>query len=340
MGIGSGIGAQLGWAAEPAYGTTTTPTRFSDFDSESLHLEQQFTDPQGLAAGRLVPLASRRSQTSRGVTGSIGMDFATKAMGLLVKQMLGSSLTAPVQIAASTAYRQVHQYGNAGGQSLTFQVGKPQPDGTVKPFTYPGCKVTGWEFGSSVGEQVKLSLDIDAKDELTATALAVASYVAGAELFNHNQLSIKIGGTASTASGVVSVAGGTVATTLFNSASVKASNPMKTDRHGTSVTKSEPIQNGMLDASIELGGEFTSQAEFYDQFRADALIPVQLTWTGSALDGSNYLLDVIASACRFDPVTANVDGPDVLSQTVPLRIFADTVNNPLQITLVSSDTTL
>lgn len=339
MAVGSGIGAQFGYALETTYGTAVTVDKFTDFNEESLNLNQTWTDPQGLAAGRLTPLATRRVQTTRDVTGSIAMDFATKSMGRLVRQMIGSSLTAPVLI-SGTAYRQVHQLGNAGGLSGTWQLGRPQPDGTVKPFTYSGVKVTGWEIASNKGELVTLSLDADAKDVVTATALATASYVTGTEIFNHTQLVVKLGGTASTTSGTVSVAGGTQVATLLDGVSVKGSNPMANERYGTGTTKNEPIQNGMFDCSIDLEGEFTSQAEFYDVWRAGTTVPVQLTWTGSAISGSNYTLDIIASATKFDPVEVNVGGADLLDQKATLKVLADGTNNPLQITLISSDSTL
>lgn len=338
MAIGSGLGAQFGYKSESVYGTAVVVDQFNDFDSESMRLEQRYTDPQGLAAGRLVPLASRRSQTSRNAAGSVTMDFAAKSMSRLIRQCLGSPLSAPTLITGS-AYRHNHTYGNAGGMSMTWQFGRPQPDGTSKPFTYTGVKVVGWEISSRTGEQVKLNMDADAKDETTASGLATASYTT-TELFNHNQLVVKLGGTASTTSGVVSIAGGTTMTTLANGVTVRATNPMATDRYGSSQTKSEPIQNGMLDASIEFDAEFTSQTEIYDVFRADTTVPVQLTWTGSLIGGTNYYqLDIIASACKYDPVQVNVDGPDVVNQTIPLRIFADTTNNPLQVALITTDST-
>lgn len=339
MAVGSGIGSQLGYKLESTYGTAVTVDKFTDFNEESLNLNQTWTDPQGLAAGRLTPLATRRVQTTRDVTGSVSMDFATKAMHRLVKLMIGSPLSTPTIIGAGPAYQAAHQLGNAGGISATFQVGRPQPDGTVKPFTYQGVKCTGWEIASSKGELVSLSMDLDAKDVVTGTALATAAYTAGAEIFNHTQLVVKLGGTASTTSGVVSVAGGVTVATLLDSVSVKGSNPMANERFGTGTTKNEPIQNGMFDCSIDLEGEFTSQAEFYDVWRAGTTVPVQLTWTGAVVGSSNYKLDIIASATKFDPVEVNVSGADLLDQKATLKVLADGTNNPLQIQLTSDETT-
>lgn len=339
MAIGSGLGSSFGYKAESTYGTAVTVDQFTDFNDESLKLQQTWTDPQGLAAGRLTPLVTRMAQTTRAAAGSVSMDFATKSMHRLIKQMIGSPLTIPTIVGAGPAYAAAHTLGNAGGMSMTWQFGIPQPDGTAKPFTYTGVKVTGWEISSQVGELVKLSLDADAQDEkVTTPALATPSYVTGAEVFNHTQLVVKLGGTASTASSVVSIASGVTASTLINGVSVKGSNPMATDRFGTGATKNEPIQNGMFDCSIDLDGEFTSQAEIYDVWRAGTVVPVQLTWTGSTLGATNYKLDIIASAAKFETVEVDVAGPDVVGLKATLKVRADGTNNPLQITFTSSDT--
>lgn len=337
MPIGSGISAQLGYKAESVFGTAVVVDQFNDFNSESLQLEQTWTEPKGLAAGRLVPLASRMVQTTRSASGPVEMDFSARSMGRLVKQMLGSSATAT--LVSGVAYEQVHQIGQMTGQSMTLQVGRPQTDGTVKAFTAVGCKFPGWEISSEAGGLVGLSLDVDAKDLLTSQALATATYVAN-EIFNHTQLSIRLGGTASTASGKVSVAGGTQLATLVNKVSVKGENPMATDRYGTGATKSEQIQNDMQDVTIDLEGEFTSQSELYDVWRAGTVTPVQLTWTGSTITGGNYLLDIIASAAKITNDDLGVDGPDILGQTASLKVLADGTNSPLQIRLVSTDTAL
>jgi hypothetical protein len=162
-----------------------TVDKWNDFNSESLALEQKMTEPQGLAAGRLVPLVARWQQTTRAVSGGVEMDFAVKDMSRLLKLALGSNPT-PTLISGA-AYRHNHQLGSTQGMSHTWQFGKDQRDGTTRPFTYSGVKCTGWEFGSSEGELVTLKLDAMARDVATGTALATPSYAAGNENYNHQQ---------------------------------------------------------------------------------------------------------------------------------------------------------
>lgn len=341
MSIGSGIGSSLTFGAETTYGIAATTDHALDFDSESLVLEQAWTDPQGLAAGRQVTRAGTLLQTTRSVSGDVSLDFWNKNMGLLVRAMLGSSLTAPVLISGQ-AYRQIHQLGNAAGRSLTLQVNRPEATatGTDRAFTYPGVKVAGWELASAAGEQVKLSLDLDGRDELTNVALAAPSYPAGLETFQHHSLVAKLGGTPSTASGLVSVAGGTTLASVLNSVSVKGTNPLAVERYGASQTKNEPIQNGFSEVMVDLDLEFNSKAEIYDVWRAGTATALQLTWTGSSITGGNYLLDVIIPAMKFTTAPPNVDGPDLVKEPATLRMLADGTNAPIQIVLVSTDVAL
>ena len=52
--LASGLGGQLGLAAESTYGTFVAPTRWFEFNSESLHLERERIESAGIRAGRRV----------------------------------------------------------------------------------------------------------------------------------------------------------------------------------------------------------------------------------------------------------------------------------------------
>lgn len=339
MAIGSGLSAQIGFAEEATVGTAVPVTRFLEFNSESLSWEPTFIEGVGLRAGTKHKRASRVVQSRVTAAGSVEMDFATRGMGLLVKHMLGSAGTAT--LLGSGAYRQVHQPGDFTGLSLTTQVGRPQTDGTVKPFTYNGCKVSGWEFSCSDGELATLSLDLDAWNETTATALATASYTAGSEVFHFAQASLfKLGGTASTASGVVSVAGGTTVSSIVRGITVSGSTPMATERYGlgNAGVKKEQIENATPGITGTIETEFTNQAEIYDLFKANTTTALQLTFTGSLIGGAYYnTLDIIIPALKFKTAPVNVDGPDIVSMNVDFEAYSDGTNAPIQIALTSAD---
>lgn len=343
MAIGSGLSAQLGFAQESVVGTAVTVTRFLEFNSESLSWEPTFIEGTGLRAGTKHKRAARVVQSRVGASGSVEMDFATRGMGLLVKHMLGSATSTATQQGATTAYKQIHTPGDFTGLGLTTQVGRPQTDGTVKPFTYNGCKVTGWEFSCSDGELATLSLDMDAWNESTATALATASYTAGSEVFHFAQASVfKIGGTAATASGEVSITGGTAVTSVVRGITISGETPLANERYGlgSSGVKKEQIENDTPTITGSLDTEFTNQAEIYDLFKANTTTALQLTFVGSQIATTGYYntLDIVIPALKFKTAPVNVDGPDIVAMSVDFEAYSDGTNAPIQFALTSADT--
>jgi hypothetical protein len=241
-------------------------------------------------------------------------------MGLLWKHALGSQTTTATNI-TGTAYKQIHTPGTKAGLGLTFQVGRPQPDTTVRAFTYSGVKITDWEFSCNDGQVAQLKLTQDAFNEATATALAVASYTAAAGLFTFADASLfKLGGTASTTAGETSISSGVAITTLVKGVTITGSTPLATDRYGlgNSGVKKEQIENDIPTITGSLDAEFTSRTEIYDLFKANTTTALQLDFShGDAGGGTNpYLLSFIFPAVKFKTGAVNVGGPDIVPQKI------------------------
>lgn len=343
--MAAGIKGQFGVGAEVTPGTEVAVNRFYEVDAAPVSLDKTILQGGGIRAGGRVARASRRKVSRYSVAGSPKMDHSTRQMGLLWKHALGSPVTAPVLIAGS-AYRQVHTLGSQDGMGLTVQVGKPEAAGsTVQPHTYRGCKITQWELSVSDGELVKFNLDIDGWDESTVTPLAAASYPV-AEVFSFADVGaggFTLGGTVTTTGGVASVAGATNVATLVKNFTLTGKSGMATDRYGlgNAGIKSEQGENDIMGITAKLGAEFTSRAEFYDHFRSDDTLTLHLVFTGSVISGTDRnTLDVLLPACRLNTATANLDGPDILSQDLELEILDDGVNTPIQVTITSADAAL
>jgi hypothetical protein len=342
MTLGTGLDTSFGSKIETTYGTAVTVDQWNDIDSESLVLQQKWTQPAGLAAGRTMILINRLSPTTRMGSGSVAMDFSVKSMHRLLKLALNSGLSAPSLVSGS-AYAGAHLLDSAASPvSSTFQIGRAQRDGTVRPFTASGVRASGWEISSSEGNAVKLNLDVVCQDIVTGTALATPAYATGNEIFQHNANTatvVKIGGTASTASGIVSISGGTPLATTVKGISVKGSRPLS-ESYGTSQTMLAPLLNGLVPVTVELDSEFTSRTELYDVWRSGTILPLQITWTGSTISGGAYKLDVIAAATKITDDPVSVGGPDIVPEKPVFTVGADGVNNPLQVTLTSTDTAI
>lgn len=354
MAVGSGLSAQLGIGApETTVGTAVTPTRFYEFNSETLDLALTRVDGMGLHAGGLNKRATRSVQTTRTVSGGFAMNAPTRGLGLLLQQCLGSfgqTLATPTQIASSGAYKQVHQPGLTTGKTFTIQKGVPQLDGTVQPYTYPGCKIIEWTLACDVGAIATLSVVVDGMDELTlattpaSPALATASYTATAGEFNFQQGTVLSGGTASTTAGLVSVAGGTTLAKV-KSFSVTMARPVYGEGFyfGNAGVKAEQIENDWQLVTGSMTIDFISRTAVYDLFRANTTTAVEMSFVGaagSAGTGQANTLDIILPAVKLNGDTPKVGGPDIVSLTVPFEAYDDGTNATIQTTLISADTTL
>jgi Phage tail tube protein len=344
MPFGSGLSAQLGVANETTWGTPVTVTKFYELLNESVHHEPTWLDSTGLKTGVAFTRASRVVQSRVDVNGEIVIEHADRGaasgggMGQWWKHALGSTITTRTVI-ATTAYRQTHVPGPKTGFGQTIQVGRPQTDGTVKAFTYEGCKISQWEFTCSDNEIARLSLTISGQQELTATALAAASFPTGVGVFSFADAStFTIGGTPTTSAGRTTIAGGTPITTIARGITLTGATPMATERYGlgNAGLKQQPIENDTATITGTLDAEFTSQAETYDLFKANTTTALQLDFShGDAGSGNPYRLSFIMPAVKFKAATVNVDGPDLIPQSIEFQAYDDGTTNPvIQVELV------
>jgi len=343
MATGTGLDAQIGFAAETTYGTAATVTRFLEFNEESVREERNWIEPSSIAKGRKYKLATRSKVATKTVSGNITLDFANKGMGLLIKHMLASGVTAPTQIDETAAYEQVHTPGDYRGKSVTIQVGRPEPStGTVVPFTYAGCKFPSWELSLSDGETLQLQLSVVGREEVTTTALATASLATGTSLFTFQDSEIKLGGTASTTSGLTTVSGGTKLSTIAREFSLSSEVPMAEERFGigNGGLRAEPLENDVPTITGSLAAEF-SKTELFDLYTSGEIFPLVFTATGGEIeDNNNELLEIILPAVKLKAAPPNVSGPDIVSMETEFEAFSDGTNPPIQVRLVSADSTL
>ncbi|MCX3064204.1 phage tail tube protein [Streptomyces beihaiensis] len=342
MATGTGLDAQLMVGEESAWGTAVTTDHAFEFNDESLKLDPSFLEPTGLRVGTKYKRASRVSISRRAVSGDLTVEHATLGMGLLWKHALASSAT-PTALTAP-AYEQVHTPGDFRGLGLTVQVGRPEPaTGTVRPFTYSGCKIGQWELSVSDNAIPTLKVTFDGRDEDTATALAAPSYLSGSKVFSFANATLSLGGTAATASGKTTVTGGTAVATVVTEVSVQGAAPMAADRYGigNGGLKSEQLENDTPTITGSLNAEF-NKAELYDHYTANDTLPLVLTLTGDAIgaSGSNDTLEVILPAVKLKAASPNVGGPDIVSMSTDFEAYSDESNPVIQVRIVSADATL
>ncbi|MFI9344924.1 phage tail tube protein [Streptomyces sp. NPDC052773] len=328
MAIGSGLGAQIGIAAESTYGTFAAPTRFLEFTQESLQLKKTTAQSAGIAAGRLMALASRRVVTRREASGSLSLEVTNKSMGLLLQALMGTTVT-PVQQATTAAYLQTHTLASVAGKSLTIQKGVPLTTGVVTDKTFLGCKVISGEFSCGVGEMLTASFEIDGKSVDEGQTLAAASY-SNMSPFHFGQMAVKAG-----SFGAETVLDG------IRKMTCKVERPQDTERFyaGQSALKAEPIENDQVKITGSIETDYVATI-LDDLHTSDGATSVVWEFVGPLIEATHFeTFRITLPAVKLDEGPPTVDGFGVVKPTFNYTALYDGTNQP-KIEYISTDVTL
>jgi hypothetical protein len=328
MAIGSGLGAQMGIAAESSYGTFLAPTKFIEFTKESLVLKKTTAQSSGIAAGRLLPLSSRRVLTRREVSGSFDMEVANKGMGVLLQTLMGTTVT-PVQQGVTTAYLQTHTLASVAGKSLMIQKGVPLTTGTVTDKSFIGCKITSGEFSCGVGEMLTSTFEIDGKDCDESQTLAVASY-SNMSPFHFGQMALKTG-----------TFGAETALDGIRKVSCKIERPQDLERFyaNQASLKKEPIENDQVKITGSLETDYVATT-LDDLHTSDGATSLVWEFIGANIASTYYeTFRITLPAIKLDEGPPTVDGFGVVKPTFNFVGLYDGTNQ-LKIEYISTDVTL
>jgi len=326
LAIGSGLSSQFGFVAESVYGTAVTVTRFLEIQKESIKNDVGKWFSRGTKD--VVTRSSRTRTYSKGAKGDLEFEVMNKGFGLLFTHMLGTG--AAVQVGGTTEYKHTITPDISTGKTgmmATMQVGRPSVDATVQPFTYKGCKITEFEFTSELDGPLMLKVTIDAQSETTGTALATASYPTDPASFIFIDGALTIGG----------------ATSYVKSIKVAGKWSLDTERRflGAITTKKEPIANGELEITGELGMEFESLTE-YAKFVAGTQSALVLTWSFGTITGAAnpYKLVMTIPVVEYTGETPNVESSEVLMQNLPFKALYDGTLPIIKLEYHTSDSAL
>lgn len=343
--IPSGLGASFGFTSEGTVGTfTTSSMRWVRPEKAPFLLKKTTAQSAGLHQG-LFEEGKRRNYVQREATGTITTDLADKQLGLLFQHALGAwsgtgngTIT---QVGGTAAWLQNYYPADMTGHSLSIQLGVPFTSGTVQQMNYNGAKITDWQISQSRGQLAKLDMSFDAWNETTATSYAAPSFIA-ADVYDFSQVSVLLGGTPSTTSGVTSISAGAAPTGLINNLVIKCTNPMKVDRFQQgSQTKSEQLANQFRKIEVEFEIEWAAVADVYTAFAADTSTAFEAKWVGGVAGGGNhFFVDVIIPQLWFNEASPPVEGPDVIIQKVKAVGLDNGADNQIQVAYQSTDTTI
>lgn len=332
MAVGSGVGSQVGFAAESSWGTFVAPAKWLLADSFGVKKVKNTQQASGVAAGRLVPLAVHSVVTTKGAAGPVGLTVMNKGMGVILNTLFGGTVS-PTQQASTTAYLQTHSLSDPVGKSMTMQAGIADAGGTVRDYSYVGCKVLSAEVSCEINGLLKMSLDIDAKDVDEAQTLGTPSYPTTTAPFHGGQLDVKIHGTYGSEAHVDGV----------KSVSVTLARPMDTERYyaGASGLKAQPIINDWAVMEGSLGVDFVTQADFADRFAAHTTFAMVWEWVGPTIEDTyKETFRLKFPACKLTGDTPTIDGPGVNTGSFPFQVLYDGTNAPVICEYISTDSAL
>lgn len=292
MAARTGIAAQFGCAAETTVGTAVTVTTFLPLVSESIQRTEAFTESAGIRAGRQVMISEQQNSGSVTVGGDVQLELPTLGPRPLFKAMWGTE---------TGSGPWTYTPGDLAGNSLTVQIGRPGVDGTVRPFTYPGCKVASWEIACAAGEIAQLGVTFmgSVADETTGIALASASYTSGLKAFKFSGATVTVAGTAVSAKQLT----------------ITGDNGLEERRFLGSLFSKEQLQTGLMSITGSIQAEFTDLT-LYNLYKLHTEAAIVATF----VSGTQQL--VITMNARIDGETPNVGGTGVVEQAIPFTCLA------------------
>lgn len=335
MPAASGLGSQWGLAKETTYGTAVVPTKFYEFDSADMALEQNYQDGVGLRANRSFQPSGQMRLTTRSVGGTVPMDVPTKLFGSILDLMHGATPTITQQ-GITAAWLQSHPVGTTiPGKTATMQINKPLTTATDHPVTYPGSVLLSAAFSCDADGKLKVSLGWWSQDERTLTttpaglALATASYATGVTSWIGTD-----SGTSLTMDGAV--------VAIAKSWALNWSQPYRLDRAylGSGGLMGKPIPNGLTQMTGSVSVEWAAETH-YNQYRAGSPIAVVADFQGATIEGAyKERIKFTASAAQPRGASPAVSGPDLLDMDVPFTCGDNGVAAPLTIEYTSTDTAI
>lgn len=165
------VQGQMGFKTEVTPGTAVTVDKFhGGWLSGNPVVDQKPLVSRGMRGGRRTPTCVSRGPKK--VVGQFNFELMPAPMATLLKHLLGT-----VGTTGAGPYEHTATLASLTGDSFTAQVGIPDSGGTVRPFTYKGCKIQQASIKANLEAIATMDLTVVAMDYVTATALASASYL-------------------------------------------------------------------------------------------------------------------------------------------------------------------
>ena len=310
---------------ESTYGTAVAPTRAYEGKSDTFQRDVEFIQSVGMRRDIQTIRSDRDDTISLGATGSIEMDVMDKGLGLLLQNALGTAAIA--QQGGTAAWLQTHATSDSlPTGSYSVQVSRVDNSGTLRPFTYEGSQITGWNIAQDLGAATSMTFNFDSEEEQTSTAEATPAYIASTDPYVFTEAAIEINDSAITS---------------FTSFSLDADLGAKVDRRFLkgSATKSQPKRSSLPSYTGTIDGEFASLTQ-YAAFVAGTTFKLEFICTkATAIAGAYFpFFHVSMPVCKWTGSTPVASLDDMTQISLPFVAMDNGTDAAVTITYQSSDT--
>lgn len=369
--VGAGIGASAAIVPETAYSTVVASPTWTWYEPNSITPKRTKTVKQssGLAAGRMVDVASRRVVVERAATVEMPLDWcqnshfttllnqisSTYAAGSAGAQALNTGIySAGARLTpAAPVYAYTHTFRNSiAGRSVAMQLGLPTTDAVLRQYDVLGAKPTKFAWSCKAGEMLTCATTWDARylaDPLIDTAYPTAttggttqtpytqatpSY-AVATPWDFANAQIQIGTSVTTASTAAAVDG----VTGFD---VAVERKMKTDRqyYGNAGLKDEPITGDVVAITGTVNSDFVNKTYWADAFYSDTPLSMIVTFSASALSATSPAIQFVLNNVFLNGDSPAAANKEVINTAFPFVALYDLTNEPLTVIIQSTDGTV
>jgi hypothetical protein len=313
--LATGLGGQLGFAAESTYGTFVAPTRFLELTSSAVKYERERIESNGIRAGRRV--LHRWAQGVQRAAGDVEFEMAPQGFALLWAHIIGGTDV----ITGTNPYTHTMSPGDLAGKSLSLQIGKPDLGGVVRVFSYLGCKVTAATVAASVNEFAMMTVSFYGNHLDTAQTLGTASYPANLAPFDFTKGSVSLGGSGFD----------------VKEFTLSIDNGLAIDRHfirsTTPERSKEPLESDRRAITGSMTADFTDLTAL-NRFINGTEASLVLTFNAGASAQTTITMNV-----RFDGEDPDL-GQDVLEQPLQFKAVSSTSDAAaITVVVVNADAT-
>jgi hypothetical protein len=320
-----GYQSYIGWGEETSLGTAVQPTKYIQYNSESMVKE---IAEQNIEAINGTNQFQKRVRLNEDVSGSIEYPVVPGDVLQVLNHLSGGNVTTTNPSTGVFQYEFVFK-AISTLTSLTLQVARDTAD-TDTSYNYTGCRVSSQTFNVAIGELLNGTSEFMGVDQESANTISTASYT-DLNPYTFKDGTISIGNTDADAT-----------STCIDTFNLNIANNLLEDRCIGSATRTV-IEPGMQDVTMELTARYEDNS-FYNRFLNGTKTYVSALFESDSITGhtTKHSLKFEAWNCYYNGSTPNIgSASEIIKTSYPIRaIYEDASVGTLKVTVITDIATI